>query len=141
MAYPYCQELRKFAFKKGKELGLKIHSKGTVVVVEGPRFSTLSESLYYSKIIGADLINMTQFPEVSLAAEKGICYLNISLVTDYDAGVYSQEKINPVSISEVLLNFQKNTNKLKNFISSIIKDMPYNDSGCYCKKRAKEAII
>lgn len=152
MAYPYCSQLREIAYEQASKLDLPIHQKGTVVIIEGPKFSTLSESLYYSQM--ADLINMTQFPEVVLAAEKGICYLNISLVTDYDAGVYSQEgdssspsfsseKLGldkPVSIEEVLVNFKKNTEKLKKLVAEIIKNMP-NERVCECQKRAEQAKI
>lgn len=139
LTYPYCSDLRKLAYQEGRKLGLTIYPKGTVVVIEGPKFSTLSESLYYSKI-GADLINMTQFPEVALAAEVGICYLNISLVTDYDAGIYAQGGAKPVSIEEVLANFKKNTEKLKKLILEIIRNMP-NERTCECQKRAEQAKI
>lgn len=137
LAHPYCTELRNIAIEHANRLDLNIHSKGTVVVIEGPKFSTLSESMYYSKI-GADLINMTQFPENALAAEMGMCYLNISLVTDYDAGIYSQG-IEPVSIEQVLTNFKNNTEKLKQLVSLVIRDMPKRT--CNCKKRAEQAII
>ena len=136
MAYPYCSELRKIAIAQGKKLKFNIHSKGTVVVIEGPRFSTLAESLWFSKM-GGDLVNMTQYPEVVLSAELGICYLNISLVTDYDVGIYARSKIEPVSVTEVLRNFKKNTKKLKDLISAIIKKIP-EKKGCDCQKRAEQ---
>lgn len=138
-AFPYCQDLRKIAVSQAKKLGLKTHSKGTAVVVEGPKFSTAAESAYFSKI-GADVINMTQYPEVVLALEMGICYLNISLVTDYDAGIYAQAKIEPVSIEQVLANFKKNNDKLKNLISEIIKNIPAQKN-CDCQKKAERAVI
>ena len=142
-AFPYCQDLRKIAVLQAKKLGLKTHSKGTAVVVEGPKFSTAAESAYFSKI-GADVINMTQYPEVILALEMGMCYLNISLVTDYDAGIYANPpaggKIAPVSIEQVLTNFKKNNDKLKLLISEIIKDMP-DKSDCDCKLKSERAVI
>lgn len=139
MAYPYCPELRKIAAGQARKLKLKAHPKGTVVAIEGPRFSTLADSLHFSKM-GGDLINMTQYPEVVLASELGMCYLNISLVTDYDTGIYARAKVNPVSIEEVLINFKKNTEKLKNLVSEIIKNIP-EEKGCECEKKAKHAII
>jgi len=139
MAYPYCSELRKLAFEKARGLGLRVYAKGTVVVIEGPRFSTLADSLRFSKM-GADLVNMTQYPEVALAAELGICYLNISLVTDYDAGIYAERKAEPVSIEQVLANFKKNNDKLKNLILEIIKGAP-DKSSCDCAKKAQRAIL
>jgi len=139
MAYPYCPELRKLAFNKAEGLGLRTHAKGTVVVIEGPRFSTLADSLRFSRM-GADLINMTQYPEVVLASELGICYLNISLVTDYDAGIYAGKEAEPVSIEQVLANFKKNNDKLKNLILEVIKEMP-DKSSCDCEEKAKRAML
>ena len=61
MASPYCSEMRKIAVSQAKKLKLRAHSRGTVVVIEGPRFSTLAESLWFSQM-GWDLVNMTQYP-------------------------------------------------------------------------------
>lgn len=138
-AYPYCQELRKIASWQMEKTGIKFHKNGTVVVIEGPRFSTLADSLSYSKN-GWDLVNMTQYPEVTLALELGICYLNISLITDYDVGIYSKSKIEPVSIEQVLANFKKNNEKLKNIILEIIKNIP-DEKTCDCQKKADRAVI
>ncbi len=139
MAYPYCPELRKIAVTQAKKLKLRIHAKGTVVVIEGPRFSTLADSLRFSKM-GGDLINMTQYPEVVLALELGICYLNISIVTDYDVGIYAGAKTKPVSIEEVLTNFKKNTVKLKKLVSAVVMKTPER-TGCDCKEKAERALI
>lgn len=138
-AYPFCPELRKIAIEQGQKLNLPLHSKGIAVVVEGPRFSTLAESLFFSKM-GWDLVNMTQYPEVALASELGICYLNISLVTDYDSGVYALGGAEPVSIEQVLTNFKQNNEKLKTFISAIIENIS-SDKKCDCKKKAERAKI
>lgn len=139
MAYPYCPELRKIAIEQARKLKFKIHPRGTVVTIEGPRFSTLADSVWFSQM-GWDLVNMTQYPEVVLAAELGICYLNISLVTDYDVGIYAQGKAEPVSIKIVFDNFKKNTEKLKKLILAIIKNIP-KQRKCQCQERAKRAII
>lgn len=139
MAYPYCPQLRGIALKQAKKLGIPVHSTGIVVVIEGPKFSTLAESAWFSKM-GWDVVNMTQYPEVVLASEMGICYLNISLVTDYDAGIYSKTKIEPVSIEQVLENFGKNTEKLKQLIAQVIKNIP-NKKNCDCKTKAEKALI
>ncbi|MCG2700251.1 S-methyl-5'-thioadenosine phosphorylase [Candidatus Parcubacteria bacterium] len=141
--YPYCKELRKIAVAQAKKLKFPIHSRGTVVVVEGPKFSTLAESSWFSKM-GWDVVNMTQYPEVILALELGICYLNISLVTDYDSGIYAKSKIEPVSIEQVLQNFSKNTDKLKNLIEEIIKNIPKTQRvprKCDCQKKSERAGI
>lgn len=139
MAYPYCSGLRKTAITQARKLKLRVHPKGTVVVIEGPRFSTLADSLRFSQMAG-DLVNMTVYPEVVLASELGICYLNISLVTDYDVGIYVKGRIKPVSIDDVLKNFKKNTGKLKKFVSAIIKNLP-GERSCDCQARAERAFI
>jgi len=137
--YPYCKDLRKIAVSKGKQLKLCVHPKGTVVVVEGPKFSSLAESVWFSKM-GWDVVNMTQYPEVILALELGICYLNISLVTDYDSGIYAKTKIKPVSIKQVLQNFSKNTSRLKKLIGGIIKNIP-EEKKCDCRKKAERSEL
>ena len=139
MAEPYCSELRKIALKQAKKTNFRIHPKGTVVVIEGPRFSTSAESLWFSKM-GWDVVGMTQYPEAVLSGELGICYLNISLVTDYDVGIYAQSKVEPVSVKQVLDNFGKNIEKLKNLISLIIKNIPEKRT-CDCQLKAERAAM
>lgn len=129
-AYPYCPQLRKIAIEAAHKLGITVHEKGTVVVIQGPRFSTVSESRWFSGM-GWEVINMTQYPECYLARELGICYANISLVTDYDAGLEGRDDISPVSHDEVLKVFNANNEKLRNLLFEMIK-MIDPDSGCTC---------
>ncbi len=77
----YCEALRNLAIKSCKKHKIKVHSRGTAVVIQGPRFSTNAESKWFTQM-GWDVINMTQYPEAVLAREAEICYFNISLVTD-----------------------------------------------------------
>jgi 5'-methylthioadenosine phosphorylase len=137
-AEPYCPELRKTAIRNVQKLKIPFLKKGTVVVIEGPRFSTKAESIFYSKI--ADVINMTQYPEVVLARELEMCYLNISLVTDYDVGIKGRNDIEPVSIQEIIKIFQKNTEKLKKLILEMIKEMPVQRK-CSCGQALKDAVL
>lgn len=139
MANPYCKAMRRVALLQAKKLEFKTHLQGTVVIIEGPKFSTLAESAWFSQM-GWDLVNMTQYPEVVLAAELGICYLNISLVTDYDVGIYAKGGAEPVSIEQVLANFKKNTEKLKKLVSAIIENLS-EERGCGCQKRAERAFV
>jgi len=104
----------------GKDLGITTHEKGTVVVIQGPRFSTVAESRWFSKM-GWDVINMTQYPEVYLARELGICYANIALITDYDAGLEGRDDIEPVTEEAVLKVFAENNEKVKNMLFEVIK--------------------
>jgi 5'-methylthioadenosine phosphorylase len=76
----------------GREQSIEMHDGGTVVVVQGPRFATRAESRWYGKQ-GWHVINMTQYPEVVIARELGMCYVNVALITDYDAGTEADPEI------------------------------------------------
>lgn len=132
-AHPYCPELRKIAIQTGKSLGITIHERGTVVVIQGPRFSTVAESRWFSKM-GWEVINMTQYPECYLAREMGICYANISLITDYDAGLEGDNDIPPVTEEEVLRVFSTNNEKVRKMIFEIIKNTDLEQNKCSCNK-------
>jgi 5'-methylthioadenosine phosphorylase len=84
-ADPYCPQLRRAALASLTELGEPVVARGTTVVIQGPRFSTRAEAAWY-RSAGADIVNMTQYPEAVLAAELGIGLVNLSFVTDSDAG-------------------------------------------------------
>ena len=85
-ADPYCPDLRALLVETAGELGIKARDGGTVVVIQGPRFSTRAESKWFQDA-GWDTINMTAYPEGYLARELELCYANISMVTDHDVGV------------------------------------------------------
>ncbi|QQG48572.1 MAG: S-methyl-5'-thioadenosine phosphorylase [archaeon] len=139
MAEPYCPEMRSVAVAAAKKLGLKFHEKGTVVVIEGPRFSTKAESRFFSKQ-GWDVVNMTQYPEVVLARELELCYLNVSLATDYDAGLEGDPEAAPVSHEEVVRVFNQNIERLRGLISEVAKGLP-EERGCDCKAALKHARL
>ncbi len=124
LAEPYCSELRAIASGMGVE-----HRSGTVIVVDGPRFSTKAESRWYSAY--AEMINMTQYPEVALAREKGICYLGIAAVTDYDAGLEGNPDAKPVTYDEVRGRFSADMARLKQLISAMVVKVPENRA-CGC---------
>jgi 5'-methylthioadenosine phosphorylase len=138
-AQPYCEDLRSLAIKAGKKLKIKIHPKGTVVVINGPRFASRAESEYFQKQ-GWEVINMTQYPECVLAKELEMCYLNISLITDYDVGLIGQKGIKAVSVEDVLKVMKENNEKVKNLIFEIIKNLSDN-TVCLCDQALKGAII
>lgn len=132
MAQPYCSDLRQTCIEAGKSLGITVHEKGTVVVIQGPRFSTVAESRWFSKM-GWEVINMTQYPECYLAKEAGICYANIALITDYDVGLEGQDDIEAVTHEAVLKVFQENNEKLKEMLFEIIRRIdPAKECNC-CK--------
>lgn len=126
-AYPYCPELRRIAYEAALKRGVDVHEKGTTVIIQGPRFSTVSESKWFSSM-GWDVINMTNYPECILAKELGICYANISLVTDYDAGLEGRDDIKPVTHSEVMRVFAKNNEILKEVLFDIIGSIDLNSA-------------
>ena len=130
MAEPYCPQMRSVAAEAAEALGVRYHRAGTVVVIQGPRFSTKAESRFFSRQ-GWDVINMTQYPEVALARELEMCYLNISLVTDYDAGLEGQKGVEPVSHEEVIRVFNQNLEKLRALIAEVVKRMP-EERTCPC---------
>jgi 5'-methylthioadenosine phosphorylase len=127
LADPYCPELRAAAIDQGRAQGITIHETGTVVVIEGPRFSTRAESRWYAGH-GWEVINMTQHPEAALARELEICYCNVSLITDYDVGV---EGVPPVSVEEVVKVFSENNARLRGLLNALIPAIPA-DRSCPC---------
>ncbi|MCR4434293.1 MAG: S-methyl-5'-thioadenosine phosphorylase [Clostridiales bacterium] len=132
-AHPYCPSLRKLAIEVGKEMNIPIHEKGTVVVIQGPRFSTVAESRWFSKM-GWDVINMTQYPECYLAREMGMCYANISLITDYDAGLEGRDDIPPVTEEEVYKVFGENNEKVKKMLLEMLKRIDPGQKECTCSR-------
>lgn len=129
-ADPYCEELRPLAAAAARDAGLPVHEGGTVVVISGPRFSTRAESRLYTAA-GWNVINMTQYPEVVLARELGMCYVNLSLVTDYDAGLEGPGLAPPVTQEEVFAVFAQNTERLRTALQALISRLPAR-RGCGC---------
>ncbi|MEM3839476.1 MAG: S-methyl-5'-thioadenosine phosphorylase [Candidatus Micrarchaeaceae archaeon] len=138
-ADPYCSELRALGIKVAKGLKIKHHAKGTIVVINGPRFSTRAESKFFGSQ-GFDLIGMTQYPEVVLAREQGVCYLGISLVTDYDVGLEGRKDIKPVNADEVGAIFNKNVENVKKLIAKLVSEIP-KDPSCNCGRSLDGAIL
>jgi len=115
-AEPFCPGLRELLATTARELGVTVHDGGTVVVVQGPRFSTRAESRWFASM-GWDLVNMTAYPESWLARELELCYASIAIVTDYDAGVDGGE---PVSVEEVVRSFADSIERLRALLLATI---------------------
>jgi 5'-methylthioadenosine phosphorylase len=115
-ADPYCPELRSLLVGAARELGIPVRDGGTVVVIQGPRFSTRAESVWFSSM-GWDVVNMTAYPEAHLARELELCYANVSMVTDHDAGVSGAES---VSGDEVIRVFHDNLARLRELLLAVI---------------------
>jgi 5'-methylthioadenosine phosphorylase len=119
MADPFDKDLRLKLIEKASELKLNYHPSGTVITIEGPRFSTRAESKMF-RIWGADVINMSVAPECILANELKIPYAAIALSTDYDCWKADEE---PVTWEEVLNVFNYNVEKVIKLIISVISGM------------------
>ncbi|MCX6272153.1 MAG: MTAP family purine nucleoside phosphorylase [Bacteroidetes bacterium] len=113
MPDPFSPFLRDLLYQTGKEMGLPLHPGGTIITIEGSRFSTRAESKMY-RIWGADLVNMSVAPEAILANEAGIPYAAVAMSTDYDSWRESGET---VSWDELLKVFEKNAD----FITSLLR--------------------
>jgi len=120
-AETYHPLLRKLAIEAIRENGITCHDKGTVVVIQGPRFSTKAESKWFHDA-GWEVINMTQYPEAYLCRELGMGVVNISLITDYDSGVHAgAEAVNATNVLEV---FRSNSEKIKSVVLDLIGKIP-----------------
>lgn len=127
----YCPTLRRLAVACGRELGIPMHESGTMVVIQGPRFSTRAESRWFSAM-GWSTVNMTQYPEGYLARELGMCYCNIALITDYDAGLEGRDDILPVTQQEVTRVFNENNEKLRKLLFLMLERMDTSPRTCAC---------
>ncbi len=135
MAEPFCSKIREILVKIAKEQKFSHHAKGTIVTIEGPRFSTKAESHLF-RSWNCDVINMTTVPECVLAREAGICYQPIAMSTDYDCWHESEEA---VTVDIILKTMKQNAEKVKKIL---IEAMPrLKDWECGCKEAIKFARL
>jgi 5'-methylthioadenosine phosphorylase len=139
-ADPYCPRLRDLAVATGRELGVTMHDGGTVVVINGPRFSSRAESGWFAAQ-GWDVVNMTQYPEVILARELELCYVNIALITDYDSGLAGSPEVAPVTVAEVERFFQSNNDRVRGLILRLIPKLAAGERDCPCPNAMEHAFI
>jgi len=117
MADPFDSTLREFLITAAEEMGLKIHKQGTIITIEGPRFSTRAESGMF-RLWGADIVNMSIAPEAILANELGIPYAVVAMSTDYDSWKDDED---PVTWEEVLKVFNENVTKVLHLLLKVIE--------------------
>jgi 5'-methylthioadenosine phosphorylase len=127
MSEPFCPNLRSLLSATAKELKLRHHKKGTVITIEGPRFSTKAESHMF-RMLGADVINMSTVPEVILARELGICYQSIAMSTDYDCWKEGEE---PVTWDMIVSIMKKNADNVRMLVLGTISKI--DSTECACK--------
>jgi 5'-methylthioadenosine phosphorylase len=139
-ADPYCPRLRALAVGTGRELGVTMHDGGTVVVVNGPRFSSRAESRWFAAQ-GWEVVNMTQYPELILARELELCYLNIALITDYDAGIADLPDVAPVTVAEVERFFKSNNDRVRELILRLVPKLASGERDCPCPNAMESAYF
>ena len=134
MGEPFCKYLRSKWKNAAISLGYRCHEKGTVITIEGPRFSTMAESRLWQKC-GADVINMSTVPECVLAREAGICYSVVCMATDYDCFYEGRE----VNIKDVLKVFKENSERVKKLIIEVLPKIEINE--CRCRTDITAAVM
>jgi 5'-methylthioadenosine phosphorylase len=133
-ADPFCSQIRNTLSESAKKLDLETAGEATYVCIEGPRFSTRSESKLF-RLWGADIVGMTIYPECILAREAQICYASISMVTDYD--VWADK---PVTAAEVSKTMRNNVESAKKLVLRSIDSIP-EERTCECGKALSGAMI
>lgn len=126
MADPFCASLRQVLIDAAKKLGLAFHPTGTMITIEGPRFSTRAESRMF-QMWGADVINMSTVPEVILARELGICYQSVAMATDYDCWKEDEE---PVTWEIIERRMKQNADNVKRLLLAAIPQVCLNNCAC-----------
>jgi len=129
----YDPVLRKLAVETIRDHGIVVHDKGTIVVIQGPRFSTKSESQWFTSM-GWEVINMTQYPEAFLVREMGMAVVNIALITDYDCGLEGNTE--PVTAASVIEVFNSNSSKIRDVVLDLIGRIPAD----FEPKEAQDAL-
>lgn len=135
-AEPFCAPASEAIYQTAQEMGITAHPGGTMVVMEGPAFSTKAESLMY-RSWGADIIGMTALPEAKLAREAEMCYATLAWVTDYDCW---HESTGAVTVEMVVQNLQKNVANSKDMIRRVVPRLN-GKQDCPCPTALKDAII
>ena len=139
MAHPVCSRVGKHLIQAGAEVGIKIVDGGTYLVMEGPQFSTLAESVLYRNW-NCDVIGMTNMPEAKLAREAEICYASVAMVTDFDCWHPDHDAVTVEAIVKVLL---ANADNARSLVKSVTPRL-YADAGslrCTCRSALEHAII
>jgi 5'-methylthioadenosine phosphorylase len=122
MAEPYAPAVRRLLVDAVRANDVTAHDGGTVVVIQGPRFSTRAESRWFSSM-GWHVVNMTQYPEAALANELELPYGAVGLVTDFDAGLEDRPDVPHVTMEQVFAFFQANVERVRGVLFRAIADL------------------
>jgi 5'-methylthioadenosine phosphorylase len=129
-ADPYCPTGRSTAIAVARQSGWVPAGSGTLVIIDGPRFSTRAESKWYAAQ-GWTLIGMTGHPEAVLARELAMCYTTLALVTDTDAGVEEGEGVTQGEVFEV---FAANMSRLRELVGNVLAAYPDQRADDLCAR-------
>ena len=130
MAEPYCPQLRGVVAEVLAGRDHPSSDGGTIVVVDGPRFSTRAESRWHSAM-GWDVVGMTQVPEIPLLREAGLCASGIAIVTDHDAGLADHPEVEPVTHDAVMAAFAETIDELRDALRDVVAAVP-DERACAC---------
>jgi 5'-methylthioadenosine phosphorylase len=128
-ADPYCPRGRSAAIAAADAIGWPAGPTGTLVVINGPRFSSRAESRWHAAA-GGDLVGMTGAPEAAIARELALCYTSMAVVTDHDAGVATGEG---VTYADVMATFAASMESLRSAVWRVIAMLP-SDDDCGCRR-------
>ena len=136
IADPFCPSSSQAIHRAAQQIDVNVHPGGTMVVMEGPAFSTRAESFMY-RSWGADIIGMTALPEAKLAREAEMCYATMAWITDYDVWRANTEE---VSVEAVVQNLMKNVATSKELLLRTVPALS-GPRDCKCDSALKDAII
>ena len=136
VADPFCADASQAIHRAAQAMDVNVHPGGTMVVMEGPAFSTRAESLMY-RSWGADIIGMTALPEAKLAREAEMCYATMAWITDYDVWRANTEE---VSVEAVIQNLLKNVATSKELLTRVVPAIA-GERSCTCDTALRDAII
>lgn len=135
-AHPVCMDTAQTLYEAAKKIGVNVHWGGTYLNMEGPAFSTKSESYVYRQW-GMDIIGMTNIAEAKLAREAEICYATLALVTDYDCWHPKHES---VTVDMIIQNLMKNISNARKILDLVLPRLS-PERKCACKDALKHAIL
>jgi 5'-methylthioadenosine phosphorylase len=130
---PFCRDLRGYLTAAAEQAGLAVTGSGVYVCVNGPRLETAAEIRTFS-LWGADMVGMTAMPEASLARELEICFANVSVITNYAAGISGAR----LTATEVVEMMQSATEKIKLLLKTLLS-LDFVEPVCSCRETLKEA--
>ncbi len=136
-ADPFCPELSQVLYRAAQKAGARTHQGGSLVVIDGPQFSTRAESHTYRQW-KMDLVGMTALPEAKLAREAEICYACVAMVTDYDVWHPSHDS---VTVEMVIQNLLKNAEMGKRIVRYAASEIPAERTHCPCPNALRDSII